>query len=133
MLIYSCSDAVCELIVYGCGLKRLMDPASSDQSETFCEQESLSSESLSSAHLSAHLQLTHQFTPSWCMKIRMKIEPQVDTWIPQDPPVWIKIPQRSSPLSSAPAHPSALLLEQQLYMSNIDVFLSQGGDIARSK
>ena len=79
------------------------------------------------------------------MKIRMKIEPQldgalfnefankVDTWIPQDPPVWIKIPQLSSPLSSAPAHPSALLLEQQLYMSNIHVFLSQGGDIARSK
>ena len=58
---------------------------------------------------------------AWCMKIRMKIEPQldgalfnefankVDTWIPQDPPVWIKIPQLSSPLSSAPAHPSAQL------------------------
>jgi len=107
------------------------------------------SESLSSAHLSAQLQLSHQLSSSFHFLLATTESPNMDEnasaqsvssasastsyWRRRNPPVWIKIPQLSSPLSSAPAHPSALLLEQQLYMSNIHVFLSQGGDIARSK
>ena len=78
------------------------------------------SESLRSAHLSVQLQLTHQLSSSFHFLLATT-----------NLSVYLRIPQLSSPLRSAPVH--TFLLEQQLYMSNIHVFLSQGGDIARSK
>ena len=83
------------------------------------------SESLSSAHLSAQLQLTHQLSSSYHFLLATTESPNMDEnasaqsvssasastfyWRRWNPPVWIRIPQLSSPLSSAPAHPSAQL------------------------
>ena len=53
---------------------------------------------LSSAHLSAQLQLTHQLSSSFHFLLATT-----------NLPVCLRIPQLSSPLSSAPAHPSAQL------------------------
>ena len=83
------------------------------------------SESLSSAHLSAQLQLTHQLSSSYHFLLATTESPNMDEnasaqsvssasastfyWRRWNPPVWIRIRQLSSPLSSAPAHPSAQL------------------------